>query len=211
MIEFLRVIKDAFVQGMPFSLINVLVLGVVIAIIIERFVYILTKYRVNSTEFMAQIRKLVQAGNIDRAIKLCEAAPLPLLQVVKSGLTQANRGEEAVIASMEERMSEVIPDLEKRVGALWTLANIATLIGLLGTISGLIKSFRAITGSDPSSRANDLAAGISEAMWNTLFGLLIAVICMLFHLVIHAMVKKIKQDMERSTMKLENLLLLKGR
>jgi len=208
---FLHTITKAFTDGLPFSLINVIVLAIVLGIIAERFVYILSKYRVNSTEFMAQIRKLVQAGNIDRAIKLCEAAPLPLLQVVKSGLTQANRGEEAVIASMEERMSEVIPDLEKRVGALWTLANIATLIGLLGTISGLIKSFAAVGGSDPASRAADLAKGISEAMWNTLLGLLIAVLCMIFHLIIHAMVKRIKQDMERSTMKLENLLVLKGR
>jgi biopolymer transport protein ExbB len=57
------------------------VLALVLAIVAERFVFILTKYRVNATEFMAQVRKLVQAGNIDRAIKLCEAAPLPLLQV----------------------------------------------------------------------------------------------------------------------------------
>src|SRR6187551_701135 len=130
---------EALIDGAPFSFINIAVLALVLATIAERFVYILTKYRVNSQEFMAQIRKLVQAGNIDRAIKLCEAAPLPLLQVVKAGLTQVNRGEEAVIASMEERMSEVIPALEKRIGALWSLANIATLIGLLGTISGLIR------------------------------------------------------------------------
>ena len=66
------------------------ILALVIAIIAERTTYILTRYRVNSREFMAQIRKLVQAGNIDRAIKVCDSAPLPLLQVVKSGLTQVN-------------------------------------------------------------------------------------------------------------------------
>ena len=91
-------IWHAMMDGAPFSFVNIAVLAIVLAIIAERFVFILTKYRVNSQEFMAQIRKLVQAGNIDRAIKLCEAAPLPLLQVVKSGLTQVNRGEEAVIA-----------------------------------------------------------------------------------------------------------------
>ena len=137
------------VDGAPFSFINVAVSAVVLAIIAERVIFILTKYRVNSREFMAQIRKLVQAGNVDRAIKLCEAAPLPLLQVVKAGLTQINRGEEAVIASIEERMSEVIPELEKRIPALWTLANIATLVGLLGTISGLIKSFGALESANP--------------------------------------------------------------
>jgi biopolymer transport protein ExbB/TolQ len=198
-------------DGAPFSFINMVVLAVVVAIIAERFVYILTKYRVNSAEFMAQIRKLVQAGNIDRAIKLCEAAPLPLLQVVKSGLTQVNRGDEAVIASMEERMADVIPDLEKRVAVLWTLANIATLIGLLGTITGLIKAFGAVAFAAANERAQLLSKGISEAMWNTALGLGIAVLCMFFHMIIHGMVKRIKLDMERSTMKLENLLVLKGR
>jgi biopolymer transport protein ExbB len=196
-------------DGAPFSFINAGVLAFVLAIIVERFVFVLTKYRVNSREFMAQIRKLVQAGNIDRAIKLCEAAPLPLLQVVKAGLTQVNRGEEAVIASMEERMSEVLPDLEKRVGALWSLANIATLIGLLGTISGLIKAFGAVAFADPSEQASILSKGISEAMYNTALGLGIAVLCMVFHLILHGMSKKQKQDMERATMKLENLIALR--
>lgn len=204
-------IWHALQDGAPFSFINIVVLAIVLAIIAERFVYILTKYRVNSREFMAQIRKLVQAGNIDRAIKLCEAAPLPLLQVVKSGLTQVNRGEEAVVANMEERMAELMPELEKRVPALWTLANIATLIGLLGTISGLIRAFGAVAHAEPAQRSQLLSGGISEAMWNTALGLGIAVLCMVFHLIIHGMVKRIKHDMERSTMKLENLLLLKGR
>jgi biopolymer transport protein ExbB len=196
-------------EGAPFSFINVAILFFVIAIIGDRFVHILSKYRVNSEEFMAQIRKLVQAGNIDRAIKLCEAEPLPLLQVVRSGLTQVNRGEDAVIAQMEERMSEVIPALEKRIGSLWTLANIATLIGLLGTISGLIKSFAAVAYADPAQKSSLLARGISEAMYNTALGLGIAVTCMIFHLFLHSWAKKIKLDMERSTMKLENLLTLK--
>ena len=206
----MEAVYTALIQGAPFSIINVVVLAIVLAVIAERFVYILTKYRVNSREFMAQIRKLVQAGNIDRAIKLCEAAQLPLLQVVKAGLTQAQRGDEAVIAAMEEKWAELHPDLEKRIGALWTLANIATLIGLLGTITGLIHSFGAVAHAEAAQRAQLLSAGISEAMWNTALGLGIAVLCMIFHLYLHGAAKKIKQDMELSTMKLENLLLNKG-
>src|SRR5688572_22047213 len=196
-------------DGAPFSFINVAILALVLGIIAERVYFMLTRYRVNSREFMAQIRKLVQAGNIDRAIKLCEAAPLPLLQVVKSGLTQVNRGEEAVIASMEERMAEVIPDLEKRIAALWSLANIATLIGLLGTISGLIKSFSAVAFAEPAQRSAILSRGIAEAMYNTALGLGIAVLCMIAHLILHGMAKRIKQDMERTVMKVENLLTLR--
>jgi len=200
----------ALLEGAPFSFINIGVLALALAIIAERFVFILTKYRVNTTEFMGQIRKLVQAGNIDRAIKLCEAAPLPLLQVCKAGLTQVNRGEEAIIASMDERMSEELPRLEKRIGALWTLANIATLIGLLGTIKGLITAFKAVGEiDDPGEKSKILSAGIAEAMWNTFLGLLIAVICMTAHLILHGMAKKQKTEMEKAATKLENLLTLR--
>jgi biopolymer transport protein ExbB/TolQ len=196
-------------DGAPFSFINVAILAFVIAIIADRFVHILTKHQVNGEEFMAQIRKLVQAGNIDRAIKLCEAEPLPLLQVVKAGLTQVNRGEEAIIAQMEERMGEVVPQLEKRIGILWALANIATLIGLLGTISGLIKSFAAVAFAEPAQKSALLSRGISEAMYNTALGLGIAVLCMFFHMVLHGWSKRIKHDLERTQLKLENLLTLK--
>jgi len=205
----MEAVYTALIQGAPFSIFNVVVLAIVLAVIAERFVYILTKYRVNSREFMAQIRKLVQAGNIDRAIKLCEAAPLPLLQVVKAGLTQAQRGDEAVIASMEERWAELAPDLEKRIGALWALANIATLVGLLGTISGLIRSFAAVAHAEAAHKSVLLARGISEAMYNTALGLGIAVLCMFFHMILHAWAKRIKLDLERTTMRLENLLTLK--
>jgi biopolymer transport protein ExbB/TolQ len=207
----MEAIWEALRDGAPFSFVNVAVLAFVLAVIAERFVYIITRYRVNSREFMAQIRKLVQAGNIDRAVKLCEAAPLPLLQVIKAGLTQVNRGEEAIIAAMDERMSELMPELEKRIGSLWSLANIATLIGLLGTISGLIRAFAAVAYAEPSQKSALLSKGISEAMYNTALGLGIAVLCMIFHLILHGQQKKIKLDMERSTMKLENLLTLKAK
>jgi biopolymer transport protein ExbB/TolQ len=91
------------------------------------------------------------------------------------------------------------------------LANIATLIGLLGTISGLIKAFAAVAFAEPSQKSALLSKGISEAMYNTALGLGIAVICMIFHLILHGQQKKIRHDMERSTMKLENLLTLKAK
>lgn len=200
----------ALKQGAPFSFINMAVFGFAIAIVLERFVFLQTRYKVNTEEFMAQVKKLVQAGNVDRAVKLCEAAPLPLLQVIKSGLTQMSRGEEIVIASMEEKMAEVVPDLEKRTPWLWTLANIATLIGLLGTIRGLIRAFQAVgLIQDPAQKTSILSAGIAEAMWNTFLGLLIAVTCMIFHLILHTMSKGNKNDLERAVMQIENLLTLR--
>ncbi len=204
-------VLHALVEGAPFSFINIAVLAFALAIIAERLVFILTRYRVNTEEFMGQIRKLVQAGNVDRAIKLCEAAPLPLLQVVKSGLTQVNRGEDAIIATMDEKMSDVLPNLEKRIGWLWTLANLATLIGLLGTVKGLIGAFKSVSdpGMDAQTKQQILTGSIAEAMWNTFLGLLIAVICMAAHLLLNSMAQKHKHAMEKAAQKLENLLTIR--
>ena len=203
-------VGHALMEGAPFSFINIAVLALVLAIVAERFVFILSKYRVNATEFMARVRCRSVARHQRLPRKLCEAAPLPLLQVIKAGLTQVNRGEDAVIANMEEKLAEVLPALEKRIASLWTFANLATLIGLLGTIRGLIRAFAAVgTIDDPSQKTAMLSAGISEAMWNTFLGLLIAVIAMFFHLILNGMAKRQKHEMEKATMKLENLLTLK--
>ncbi len=202
-------IWHALQKGAPFSFFNMAILAFSLAVVGERFYFLMTKYRVNAEEFMTQIRKLVQANNVDRAIKVCEAAPLPLLQVIKSGLSKVSAGDDAVIASMEETMGHVVPKLEARTPWLWTLANLATLVGLLGTIKGLITAFAAVgVIQDPGEKTRVLSEGIAEAMWNTFFGLLIAVICMFFHLILNTMTKKQKHSMEHSVMKLENLLTL---
>src|SRR5688572_4662015 len=135
---------EAFKHNPTFMVLNLCTSAIVLTIIIERFAFQMTRYRVNSKEFFAQVKKLVVAGNIDRAIKLCEADDYPILQLVKAGLTHANKGEAEIDASLSEKLSELKPQSEKRIGALWSLANIATLIGLLGTVSGLILTFSAI-------------------------------------------------------------------
>src|SRR4051794_19867115 len=138
--------------GWPFF-VNMVVVIIVLATITERAIFLLSKFRVNSRELHAQVRKLVQAGNIDRAIKLCEAADVPLLRVFRAGLMQVNRGDEAVVTAIEEQVMEIEPLVNKRIGALWSLANIGTLIGLLGTILGLIHTFSSLDQiPDPALR-----------------------------------------------------------
>ena len=121
----------AFKENPTFLSMNLVVSAIVIALIVERVAFQLGKYRVNSKEFFAQIKKLVTAGNIDRAIKLCDAGDYPTLQLVKAGLTHANKGPDEIDAAMSEKIGELKPSVEKRIGSLWSLANIATLIGLL--------------------------------------------------------------------------------
>jgi biopolymer transport protein ExbB/TolQ len=199
---------EAFKHNPTFMVLNLIVSAVVLTVVVERFTFQLTRYRVNSKEFFAQVRKLVQAGNIDRAIKLCEASDYPVLQLVKAGLTHANKGPDEIDAALSERLSELKPQAEKRVGSLWSLANIATLIGLLGTVSGLIATFSAISraGLSQADKQRLLSAGIAEAMYNTALGLGIAVFCMICHIMLHTRAKAIQHDLESVMERTFNLL-----
>ncbi len=204
---------EAFKQNPTFLVLNACCSAVVLTIVIERFWFQFTQYRVNSKEFFAQVKKLVAAGNIDRAIKLCEASDYPILQLVRSGLTHANKGPDEIDAALSEKLSELKPQAEKRVGTLWSLANIATLIGLLGTVSGLILTFSAI--SDPGLSQADkqrlLSNGIAEAMYNTALGLGIAVFCMIMHILLHTRAKAIQHDLENTMERTFNLLTISQR
>jgi biopolymer transport protein ExbB/TolQ len=204
---------EAFKHNPTFMVLNLCCSAIVLTIVIERFAFQLSRYRVNSKEFFAQIKKLVAAGNIDRAIKLCEASDYPILQLVRAGLTHSNKGEEEIDAALSEKLSELKPQAEKRVGALWSLANIATLIGLLGTVSGLIQTFAAIAapGLSQADKQAMLSNGIAEAMYNTSLGLGIAVFCMITHIILHTRAKAIQHDLESIMERTFNLLTLQSR
>ena len=203
----------AFKENPTFLSMNLVVSAIVIALIVERAAFQLGKYRVNSKEFFAQIKKLVTAGNIDRAIKLCDAGDYPTLQLVKAGLTHANKGPDEIDAAMSEKIGELKPAVEKRVGSLWSLANIATLIGLLGTVLGLIHTFGAVSapGLSAADRQRILANGIAEAMYNTAMGLGIAVTCMIAHLILHQRAKNIQHDLDATQERVFNLLTIQTR
>jgi biopolymer transport protein ExbB len=203
----------AILKNPVFLIFNLIVLAVVVTIIVERAVFQLGRYRVNSKEFFAQIKKLVAAGNIDRAIKLCDADDYPILQLVKAGLTHANKGADEIDAALSEKLSELKPQVEKRVAVLWSLANIATLIGLIGTVSGLIRTFASIAaqGLSQSDKQRLLSEGISEAMYNTAFGLGIAVVCMIAHVFLHTRSKNIQHDLDSTSERVFNLLTLSGK
>jgi biopolymer transport protein ExbB len=206
-------LAEAFKQNPTFMVLNLFASAIVLTIVIERLAFQLTKYRVNSKEFFAQVKKLVAAGNIDRAIKLCEASDYPILQLVKSGLTHANKGPDEIDAALSEKLSELKPQAEKRIGALWSLANIATLIGLLGTVSGLILTFGSIAapGLSQSDKQRMLSNGIAEAMYNTALGLGIAVFCMITHIILHTRAKAIQHDLDSTVERTFNMLTISQR
>ena len=114
---------------------------------------------------------------------------------------------------MSEKIGELKPAVEKRVGSLWSLANIATLVGLLGTVLGLIHTFGAVAaqGLSQADKQRILANGIAEAMYNTAFGLGIAVTCMVAHLILHQRAKNIQHDLDATQERVFNLLTIQTR
>ena len=203
---FLDTIKEFLATGGPFMYVNCFSSAVAFALIIERTIA-LFRASLPGSAFMGQLMKQVREGQIDRAKKLCAAAPrASLARVLQAGLSRANRGEQEVASALEEAILEETPLLQKRIAPLWSLANIATLLGLIGTISGLISSFKALGKAAPAQKAELLSKGISEAMNNTAFGLSIAVLCIVGHVLLTNRSKAMIEEMELSAMKLENLL-----
>ena len=142
------------------------------SILIERAVF-LRRAVIDKEKLVALLRSQISAGNIQGAIKVCSGNSTPLTRIVQAGLMRANRSDDEIAAAMEEAGLRELPQLEKRTGYLAMLGNLATLAGLLGTITGLIKSF---AGVDPSQKATLLSKGISEAMNCTAFGLFTGII-----------------------------------
>jgi biopolymer transport protein ExbB/TolQ len=179
---------------------------IVLSMIVDRLIFFLVKSSVNARAFLENIRKLVLANNIDRAIKLCSATTAPVAQVAKAGLQRMHRGDIAVAQAIEECLVDVTPMIKKRIQILWSLANIATLIGLLGTVAGLIRAFGAVSAAKPEERSALLTKGISEALNNSAMGLGIAVLCIIAHAILSSMSKRQNSDLEVFALKLENLL-----
>ncbi|MBD3225985.1 MAG: MotA/TolQ/ExbB proton channel family protein [Caldithrix sp.] len=200
-------------EGSLFMYLIALFAALALAIAIERIYFILVRSNVNADKFMAEIRKLVAGGNMERAIQLCENGKEKALPfVVLRGLKRANESEEldfrAIQNAVDEGTLEVIPKLKERTSYLSMLANVATLTGLMGTIYGLILSFAAV-GSESVSEADKsrlLAKGISTAMNTTIFGLMVAVPTLIVYTYISNRTSKIIDELDEHMVKLINLI-----
>ena len=148
---------------------------ITVGITLDRAMY-LSKAKIDVDKLMSLLKSQIVAGNVRGAINTCEATPAPVTKIIAAGLRRAGGSEHDVQQGMDEEALKELPKIEKRTGYLAMLGNLATLAGLLGTITGLIKSFAGVAGVDPSLKATMLAAGISEAMNCTFFGLLTGII-----------------------------------
>jgi len=201
-------LSDFFILGgfwmWPILVMNIIALGVMV----ERFIFLYLRHNVNAVAFMEEIKRHVQAGHLENAIKSCNAVKdSALARVIKEGLTHANRSPSEIQNAISEATLEVTPEITKRGTLLQNLANIATLLGLLGTIVGLIEAFSALaTITDPEQQTKMLTNGISVAMNTTAFGLIVAIPCLLAHVMLSSVTKKILDEIEHYSVKIENLL-----
>jgi biopolymer transport protein ExbB len=178
-----------------------------IGIIIERALYLYGS-SINKDVFLATMQKCILAGDVAKAVKMCSAANAPLARIVQAGLVKVNRPDEEVQAAMDEAALREIPKISKRTGFLALLANLAMLCGLLGTVSGLIQSFGAVSGEsvDPSQKARILAEGISEAMNCTAFGLIVAIIALVGFAILNGKTQGLEDDINESSVQVLNLV-----
>jgi len=185
----------------------ILVIGVLVSIlVIERFMA-LKLLRVDKKEFTDQIFKMIINGDLRQAISFCDAKSTPLTNTVKSGLVQVmnKRPDEEVQVAMDASVLREMPRLEGFTSFLAVFGNLAVLAGLLGTIIGMIGSFRAVSSADPATKAQMLSEGISHALNCTGFGLTIAIVSILFYGLFQHMIQKSENELLETSMSFMNL------
>jgi len=184
----------------------VLVIGLAIAI--ERYVYLSSAKRSNRNAFDMGILPILRKRDYPSALKFANDSQTPIAAIMGAGLSRLvnNSHRDEIEFAMEEGLMETLPRLEKRTQYLATLANVSTLLGLLGTIIGLIAAFTAVAHADPAEKASLLSQSISVAMNTTAFGLMAAIPLLLFHAVLQTKTNEIVDSFEMAGVKLLNMI-----
>ena len=199
-------IIEFFVTGGPFMYPILLVFSLGTAIAVERYVT-LTLMRSSNQSAWSKVLPLLMNGEFDRAREMLGKDKSTIAQLLSMGLARqgAVRRREEIEIAMEEGMMEIIPQLEKRTPYVALFASIATLLGLLGTIMGLIEAFTAVANANPAEKADLLSASISVAMNTTAFGLMVAIPLLVTNSVLTAKTGEIIDSLEMASVKALNV------
>lgn len=179
-----------------------------LAIALERYVF-LSLAKVKNRKAFNNMLPLIKGGQFDSLIKLAEdknAAPISRIIGAGAARIKAGHGRDEASYAMEEGVMEATPRLEKRTAYIATLANIATLLGLLGTIIGLIDAFNAVANAEPSQKAALLSSSISMAMNTTALGLIAAIPLLLVFTVLQSKTIEIVDSLEMAGVKFLNMI-----
>ncbi len=190
----------------PFLYPSLTMMAIGIAIAIERFLF-LNRARAQNRRLWEQLLPMLQAGRFKEAAQAAAASDSAVGKIVSNGITRmaSARRREDIEHAMEEGMMEIVPRLEKRTHYIATFANVITLVGLLGTIIGLIKGFTAVASVNPAEKAEMLSASISIAMNNTAFALMVAIPFLLIHSFLQARASEIVDSLEAAKITFLNL------
>ena len=205
--DFIYSIVKFFVTGGPFMYPILLVFAVGVAISVERFITLTKVIHQNQTSW-TRIQPVLNEGEFDKTREITSDDKSTISQLLSMGLARqgAVRRREDIEIAMEESMMEIIPQLEKRTPYVALAASISTLLGLLGTIMGLIAAFTAVANANPAEKADLLSASISVAMNTTAFGLIVAIPLLVTHTVLTAKTGAIVDSLEMASVKALNVI-----
>lgn len=203
----LSVIPRFFQDGGVFMYPIAAVLAIGIAIGIERWIY-LSRVKLGSLRFWNQVVPMLSSGKLKEAAAMTAKSNTAIGTIMNYGLARIGsaRRRDDVEKAMEESLMEVMPRLEKRTHYIGTFANIATLLGLLGTIMGLIAAFSAVATANSAEKATLLSASISVAMNCTAFGLIVAITLVLVHAFLQTKTTELVDSLEMASVKFLNLV-----
>ena len=203
--ELFSVIVRFFQGGGPMMYPIAVVLVVGAAIAIERYI-VLTHTAMRNRGLWNEIAPLLMQGNFKGAVQITSRSEAAIGQILSYGLARISsaRSRDDIEKAMEESLMDVVPRLEKRTHYLATFANLATLLGLLGTVVGLINAFAAVATVNPADKANLLSASISVAMNCTAFGLMTAVPLLVIHAVLQTKTTELIDSLEMASVKFLN-------
>jgi biopolymer transport protein ExbB/TolQ len=196
-----------FVDCGPFLYPSLTLMALGLAIAIERFVF-LRRARADNRRVWDQVLPMLQSGRFREVHGITARSDSAIGKIVANGIERmgGSRKREDIEHAMEEGMMEIVPRLEKRTHYIATFANVITLVGLLGTIIGLIKGFTAVAAVNPAEKAELLSASISIAMNNTAFALMVAIPFLLIHSFLQARATEIVDSLEAAKITFLNLV-----
>lgn len=195
-------------KGGPMMYLIIIASILAFGVVIERM-YHLNKARIDAGKFMDGITNILKRNKIIEAIEMCNATPGPIAHIVKAGILKHDRSKPEIREAVEEAARLEIPRMEKHLPVLATIAHIAPLLGLVGTVTGMIKSFQVIQQKAAAMvpvNPGDLAGGIWEALLATLAGLAVAIPTYVAYNYLVSQVDNLVYDMETSATDLVNLL-----
>ncbi len=205
--EFIYTIVRFFQTGGAFMYPILIVFAIGLAISVERWIKLASVRRVNQ-RMWDQVHPILEEGEFDKARELIADDDSTVSQLLNMGLARQGsvRRRDDIEIAMEESMMEIIPQLEKRTPYVALFSNICTLLGLLGTIMGLIEAFTAVANANPAEKADLLSASISVAMNTTAFGLMAGIPLLIIHALLTSKTGDIVDSLEMASVKTLNII-----